>query len=236
MCVIMGMGRKKDRHPGKKCAPVWKPGVFGAFSQRLLKEGLLLENEKLRNGRSGAPWKEWDTPLYRYSVPIRTSEGTFSFDQYLEKMIVGKDSFFIIDVGFGSGRQWGGFLKKHPKIEFWGTSLSMDKVAPSMKKRAIVCSAGAIGSVFPANHADFVASHFGFHCEADLFAIALARILKENGEAAITSRKKEADIFMDAALKAGLRTVGVESEGGNDPRLTVHLLKMMALPTGIHRN
>ncbi len=221
----MGVRREKAGLKAEN-GQAWKPPLIGVYSQRLLEEGLLLKNEGIRNGAKGAPWREWDTPLYSYSVPLDISGEKIAFDRYLKSRVPGNGPYVVVDVGFGSGRQWRKFLHEHRQIEFWGTALSMDRVMASMQKRTAICSAGAIGSVFPAGYVDFLASHFGFHREADLFAAAIANVLKENGEAVITARRDEIRIFEGGVPKARLEVVGVEKGRGNDPEFTVHLRKM----------
>jgi|GEM_PF-6372639 len=221
------MGAQRERGGlASENGQVWKPPPIGTYSQRLLEEGLLLKNEALRNAKKGAPWKEWDTPLYRYCAPLATRDGTAMFDRYLEKLAFGNGRFVVVDVGFGSGRQWLGFLREHRQIDFWGTALLADRVAPSMRKRAVVCSAGAVDRVFPEGFADFLASRFGFHREADLFPAAIAKVLKENGEAVVTALEGEIRIFMRSALKAGLEILRVGESPGNSPEISVHLRKM----------
>jgi len=207
-------------------AAAWKPTLSGVYSQRLLEEGLLLKKEGIRNAKNGAPWQEWDTPLYSYSVPLKTCGETLAFDKYLQNLSLGNGQFVVVDVGFGSGRQWRKFLCENRQIEFWGTALFMERVMASMKKRAVMCSAGAIDLVFPEGYVDFLASHFGFHREADLFASAIASVLKENGEAVVTARRDEIRIFEGAVPKTRLEVIGVEKGLGNNPKFSVHLRKM----------
>lgn len=130
-----------------------------------------------------------NTPINLYAHPTG-----MDLEEFLEMKarIAAKQgkTIKILDVGCGHATQWVEFLKRHPNVEWHGSSLSKT-VKHSLKEKVRLCHAGNLHAKFEPESFDYVVSHLGFHDQPKDMLENTLHVLKPGGEAFLVNALQE---------------------------------------------
>ena len=173
-----------------------------------------LERKNAKQGHLKLWANNGETSLERYHT-IDTNGHLISLEKELLRAIRQNQSGLplkVIDITFGTGKQWVNFLIKHKlelgkHLELHGAAFTTIPVVEELKGNVKACLASKLYKKFPANYFDFVVSNAGPYHELRANIENAIHITKQNGEIMLSHGDRviipENDIVQEIGIRSG---------------------------------